>query len=130
MSHSSSHLPGEFYHFKDIRTLNPDVSDEILLPPERLGEASKYIVDDLQRDLLLFHGEPVGVDLPTSVVMRVKETEPPMSVTSATSHSKPAIMEGPARLETGLVVRVPPFIAPGDWIRVNTANGEYVERIA
>lgn len=95
--------------------------------PEVLGEAGKYIVDGLQLDLLLLNGEPVAVDLPESVVMRVKETEAPKI--GPASHYKPATMEGPARIETGLVVRVPPFIAPGDRIRVNTANGEYIERV-
>lgn len=66
-----------------------------------LGEASKYIVDGLQLDLLLLNGEPVGVDLPPSVVMRVKDVE------MSGRHWR-ATMEGPARLETGLVVEVPP----------------------
>ena len=118
---------GEFYHFKDPGVQDPDTPDELMLPPEALGEASKYIVDGLQLDLLLLNGEPVAVDLPESVAMRVKETEMP-KVGSA-SHYKPATMEGPARMETGLVVKVPPFISPGDWIRVNTASGEYSGRV-
>jgi len=118
---------GEFYHFKDPSVQDPDTPDELMLPPEALGEASKYIVDGLQLDLLLLNGEPVAVDLPESVAMRVKETEMP-KVGSA-SHYKPATMEGPARMETGLVVKVPPFISPGDWIRVNTSSGEYSGRV-
>ncbi len=118
---------GAFYHFKDPSVQDPDTPDELLFPPERLGEASKYIVDGLQLDLLLFNGEPVAVDLPESVVMRVKETEMPK--VGPGSHYKPATMQGPARTETGLVVLVPPFISPGDWIRVNTANGEYSGRV-
>ncbi len=113
---------GEFYHFRDT-----DTQDEMMLPSEILGEALKYIGDNLQLYLLLLNGEPVAVDLPESVVMRVKETE--MSKGGAGSHYKPATMEGPARIATGLVVLVPPFISPGDWIRVNTANGEYRERV-
>jgi elongation factor P len=113
---------GEFYHFMDT-----DSQDEIMLPAEVLGEARKYIVDNLQLDLLLLNDEPVAVDLPESVVMRVKETEMPK--VAAGSHYKPATVEGPARIETGLVVLVPQFISPGDWIRVNTANGEYIERV-
>ncbi len=113
---------GEFYHFLEI-----DTQDEIMLPAEVLGEARKYIVDNLQLDLLLLNDEPVAVDLPESVVMRVKETAMPMA--AAGSHYKPATVEGPARIETGLVVLVPQFISPGDWIRVNTSNGEYIERV-
>src|SRR5579864_5173627 len=118
---------GELYHFVESGVLDPDTPDEIMLTAETLGEASKYIIDDLQLELLLLNGDPVGVELPESVVMRVKETEP--VVIGVRGHHKPATMEGPAHLETGLVVQVPWFISPGDWIRVNTANGEYIERI-
>ena len=113
---------GDFYHFMDT-----DTQDEISVPVEMLGEARKYIVDNLQLDLLLLNDEPVAVDLPESVVMRVKETEIPKVGTE--SHYKHATVEGPARIETGLVVLVPQFISPGDLIRVNTRNGEYMERV-
>lgn len=53
---------GELYHFADTGILDPDTPDEIMLPSEMLGKASKYIVDDLQLDLFLLHSEPVGVD--------------------------------------------------------------------
>ena len=114
---------GEFYHF-----LETDTQDETMIPAGLLGEARKYIVDNLQLDLLLLNGEPVAVELPAeSVVMRVKETEIPKVGTE--SHYKHATVEGPARIETGLVVLVPQFISPGDLIRVNTRNGEYMERV-
>ena len=113
---------GELYHFAETGILDPDTPDEIMLPAEMLGKASKYIVDGLQLDLFLLNGEPIGVDLPPSVVMRVKDVE-------MSGHYWHATMEGPARLETGLVVLVPSFISPGDWIRVNTENGEYMERV-
>ncbi|SRR6266566_4955044 len=114
---------GEFYHF-----LETDTQDETMIPAGLLGEARKYIVDNLQLDLLLLNGEPVAVELPAeSVVMRVKETET-LKVGTA-SHYKHVTVEGPARIETGLVVLAPQFISPGDRIRVNTANGEYMERV-
>jgi elongation factor P len=121
-----SYWDGESYHFLSPGVLNPDEPDEIILPPEKLGEARKYIVDNLQLDLLLLNNEPVAVDVPESVMMHVKETEPAVG---AADRYKRAIMEGPARLETGLAVRVPSFISPGDWIRVRTANGDYIERV-
>ncbi|MGZ3629155.1 MAG: elongation factor P [Ktedonobacteraceae bacterium] len=113
---------GELYHFAETGILDPDIPDEMMLPAEMLGKASKYIVDELQLELFLLNDEPVGVDLPPSVVMRVKDVE-------MSGHYWHATMEGPARLETGLVVLVPSFISPGDWIRVNTENGEYMERV-
>jgi elongation factor P len=105
---------------------DPDAEDEIILSPETLGEARKYIVDNLQLDLLLLNDEPVGVELPESIVMRVLETD---AAVSPESHYRHARMQGPARLDTGLIVLVPPFISPGDLIRVSTANGEYLERV-
>lgn len=112
---------GAWYHFRVS-----DTQEEIMLSLELLGEARKYLVDNLQLEVLLLNGAPVAIDLPASVVMRIKETA--MPTVGAGSHYKHAIMEGPARLATGLVVLVPPFLASGDWIRVNTANGDYIER--
>ncbi|GHO88591.1 elongation factor P [Dictyobacter formicarum] len=117
-----THWDGEFYHFADIGSDNPDDPDEFQLPPEMLGKASKFIVDELQLNMLVLNSEPVGVELPPSVIMRVKSVD-------MVGRYWRAIMEGPARLETGLVVMVPPIISPGDLIRVNTENGEYMERI-
>ncbi len=110
---------GEFYHFIDT-----DTEGEFAILPEMLGEARKYIVDHLQLDLLFLNGEPVAIELPESVVMRVKEIELP-----EVGDSRRVTVEGPARIDIGLIVRVPRFISPGDWIRINTANGEYIERV-
>ena len=119
---------GELYHFMPLDTgTDPDAQDEIMLSPEALGDARKYIIDNLRLDLLLLNEEPVGVELPASIVMRVKETEMPK--VGSESHYKHATVEGPARIETGLVVLVPQFISPGDLIRVSTSKGEYMERI-
>ena len=118
---------GELYHFVPLDTgTDPDAQDEIMLSPQALGDARKYIIENLQLDLILLNEEPVGVELPESIVMRVLEID---SVASADSHYKLARMEGPARLDTGLLVLVPPFISPGDLIRVSTSKGEYMERV-
>src|SRR5437763_4673950 len=108
---------GELYHFAETGILDPDTPDEFLLSSEMLGKASKYIVDGLQLDLFLLNDEPVGVDLPASVVMRVKDVE-------MSGHYWHATMEGPARLETGLVVLVPPNLSPGLLIRANYEYGD------
>ena len=92
---------GEFYHF-----LDNDTQDETLIPPETLGEARKYIIDDLQLDVLLLYDEPVAVELPESVVMRVNATNP---IVGTESHYKHVTLEGPARTD-GLVVLAPQFI--------------------
>jgi elongation factor P len=118
---------GQLYHFVPLDTgTDPDAQDDITLSPEALGEARKYIIDGLQLDLLLLNGEPVGVELPESIVMRVRDTDAGVNPASERKHAR---MEGPARLDTGLLVLVPPFISPGDLIRVSTSSGEYMERV-
>lgn len=118
---------GELYHFVPLDTgTDPDAQDEIMLSPEALGDARKYIIDNLQLDLLLLDEEPIGVELPASIVMQVLETDAAVNPDSDHKHAR---MEGPARLDTGLIVLVPPFISPGDLIRVNTSNGKYMERV-
>ena len=70
-----------------------------------------------------FHNErPIGVQLPPSVVLTITETEPTLKGATATGSFKPATCE------TGLVVQVPPFVAQGEKIKINTDSGEYIER--
>jgi len=69
-----------------------------------------------------YDGKPVGIELHSSVDLEVVETEPSFKGASVSNGMKPA------KLETGLVVNVPPFISAGDRIRVNTAEGTYQER--
>jgi elongation factor P len=70
-----------------------------------------------------FYGsEPVGIELPQTVDLKVVETVPGIKGATASNQIKPAT------LETGLVVQVPPFINTGDMIRVNTETGEYLAR--
>ncbi|MBE3557982.1 MAG: elongation factor P [Ktedonobacteraceae bacterium] len=115
---------GEFYHFMLMDT---ESQEEIIVSPQIAGEARKYIVDNLQVNLLLLNGEPVTIELPESVVMRVKEVEMPKVGTA--SHYRHATVEGPAHTDSNLSVLVPQFISAGDLIRVNTSTGEYIERV-
>ena len=71
---------------------------------------------------MLCEGQPLSVELPEKLVLRVEYTEPGFKGDTATGGTKPA------RTETGLVVQVPLFVLIGDQIRVNTTTGAYVER--
>ena len=69
------------------------------------------------------HGdEVVGVDLPVTVTLQVTDTEPGLKGDTASGATKPATME------TGLVAQVPLFINPGDLVKIDTRNGNYIER--
>ena len=81
-----------------------------------------YLIDDIEFNLIRFEEEPLSVEPPEKVVLRVTYTEPGFKGDTATGGTKPATTEA------GLVVQVPLFITTGDLIRVNTSSGAYVER--
>src|SRR5205823_5695316 len=108
---------GDQYHFMDTSSF-----DDIVLTEAQLGDAKNYLIDNLELDIVLYNEEPLSVELPEKLVLRVTYTEPGFKGDTATGGSKPATTE------TGLVVQVPLFISIGDQIRINTTTGAYVER--
>jgi len=108
---------GDSYYF-----MNTANFEQISLHQETVGDRSSYLVPDVMLKVEFFEGRPVDIELPPTVDLKVVETEPGIKGGSATNVTKPA------KLETGLVVQVPPFIGEGEKIRVDTAEGKYVER--
>jgi len=106
------------YHFMDTSTY-----DDIVLTTAQLGEAKDYLIDNLDLDIVRYNDEPISVELPEKIVLRVTYTEPGFKGDTATGGNKPATTE------TGLVVQVPLFVTTDDLIRVNTSTGAYVERV-
>ena len=87
-----------------------------------LGDAVDYLIPQLKVEIEFYEGKPMGVELPATVDMTVMETEPGLKGSTVSNVTKPA------KMETGLVVQVPPFINEGEKIRVSTAEGTYQER--
>ena len=81
-----------------------------------------YVIPESTVDMDWYDGEPVGVELPPSVDLKVVETAPGIKGATASAQRKPAT------LETGLVVQVPSFIEEGETVRVGTEDGSYLER--
>ena len=106
------------YHFMDISTF-----EDIVLSEKQLGDANKYLIDNLELDIVRYNDEPISVELPEKIVLRITYTEPGFKGDTATGGNKPATTE------TGLVVHVPLFVTTDDLIRVNTSTGAYVERV-
>jgi elongation factor P len=102
--------------------MNTQTYDQISLSQELLGDAVNYLLPNSQLSVGFYQGEPIGITPPQTVNLKVVETEPSLKGATATSQNKPAT------LETGLVVQVPPFVGPGDVIRVDTSDGKYIER--
>ena len=86
------------------------------------ADAAEFLIDDLEVQVTLYKGNPVSVTLPPHVVVQVVETEPGVKGDTATNVTKPAT------LSTGATVPVPLFINEGEWIRVDTREGKYLER--
>ena len=108
---------GEDFHF-----MNTETYEQIHLAKEVLGEGANYLIPNVLIKVEFYEGKPVGVELPATVDMTVVETEPGLKSATASNVSKPA------KMETGLVVQVPPFINAGEKIRVETTEGKYLER--
>jgi elongation factor P len=108
---------GDDYYF-----MNPTDFEQTILKSEMLGDAVEYLTPNIQIQISYIDGQPVGIDLPTYVELTVVETEPGLKSATASSVTKPA------KMETGLVVQVPPFINEGEKIRVDTSEGTYMSR--
>ena len=108
---------GDSYHFMNTATY-----DQVHLHKDVLGDRALFLVPDVMLKVVYFEGRPVDVELPATVDLKVIETEPGIKGGSATNVTKPA------KMETGLVVNVPPFINEGETVRVDTAGGTYLER--
>jgi len=105
------------YHF-----MNTENYEQIHLSKEILGDATDYLIPDMNVKIEFHDGRPLGINLPDTVDLKVTDTEPGIQKATASSVMKPATME------TGLIVHVPPFINIGEKIKVNTAEGTYVSR--
>jgi elongation factor P len=108
---------GEYFYF-----MNTADYEQMHLTKDILGDAVSYLIPQLHVNVEFYEGKPISVELPATVDMTVVETEPGIKGASVSNVTKPA------KMETGLVVQVPPFITEGEKIRVNTAEGTYQER--
>ena len=109
---------GDSFHFMDTNTY-----EQIHLDAEVLGDNANYILPEMVITMEFYGDEPVGIELPISVDLKVVDTTPGINRATASAQVKPAT------LETGLVIQVPPFVNEGDRVRVNTETGEYQARV-
>lgn len=96
--------------------------DQISISQDTLGDGSKWLLENMLIEVLMFQGNILGIELPNFVELTVVETEPGVKGDTATGATKQA------RLETGVSVQVPLFINEGDRLRIDTRTGQYMER--
>jgi elongation factor P len=106
------------YHFMDVESY-----EQLALPAERIGEDKNYLTENLVAGLSIYNDEPLALELPVTVDLRIEYTEPGFKGDTATGGTKMAT------LETGLRVNVPLFVVTDDIVRVDTRTGQYLERV-
>ena len=108
---------GKEYNLMDMETY-----DQTTMTAEELGDAVKYLKENMILHVLVFQEKYIGVEMPTSVELEVTETSPGIKGDTASGGSKPATME------TGAIVQVPFFINVGDVLQIDTRTGNYIKR--
>jgi len=103
--------------FMDSKTF-----EQFSIPAAILGDAKWYLLENEEYQLFFLENEPLSVDLPSSVVLKVVSTEPVVRGDTVANITKPA------KLQTGLIVKVPPFVKEGDSVKVDTRSNAYLER--
>lgn len=109
---------GENYCFMDQTSF-----EQIFVDGDVVGDLSKFLPDNLVVSVLFFSERPVDITLPNFVELEVTETDPGHKGDTATGATKPAT------LSTGAIINVPLFVEQGEVLKVDTRNGEYVERV-
>lgn len=108
---------------EDLVFMDTQTYDQMPLPREVLGDAVKWLKENIEVDVLFWRGKPVNIELPAFIEAVVTQCDPGLKGDTASGATKPAT------LETGAVVQVPLFIKEGETLRVDTRSGAYVERV-
>jgi elongation factor P len=97
--------------------------EQIPFTPAQVGDARKFLKENLEVSVVFWRGQPIGLELPSFIEASVTRCDPGMKGDTASGATKPAT------IETGATLQVPLFIKEGDVLRVDTRTGEYVERL-
>jgi len=119
-----SEFPAQFlYRQQDTFVfMNTSNYEQYELPIEQVGDAWKFLKEGLECTMMVYNNIPLTVTPPNHVVLRVEYCEPTAKGNTATNVQKPV------KLETGAEIGAPAFVNTGDWLRVDTRTGEYIER--
>jgi elongation factor P len=108
----------DLYYFMDTETF-----EQLPLNKDQIADALPYLVEQTPVELVLYEDQPISIEIPLNVELKVVGTDPGFKGDTATGGTKPAT------LETGLLVQVPLFVNVGETIRVDTRAGEYQARV-
>ena len=119
LTHELQYLYSDAHHF---HFMNNETYEMLMMDEDALGEAAQWLVPEMVLQVEFYGSQPIGVQLPSTLDLKVAETEPSMSGATKTAMTKPA------KLENGVTVQVPAFIEVGELIRVDPREGKYLER--
>ena len=108
---------------QDFVFMDAQSGEQIHVSGEKIGDDAKWLSDGMNIDVTLFNGLPIGVSLPPHVVLQITKCEPGVKGDTASGATKPATVS------TGAVVNVPLFVQENEWIKIDTADGKYIERV-
>jgi elongation factor P len=103
--------------------MDTETYDQLPFSQEQVGDARKYLTENIDVSVLFWNGKPINIDLPPFIESEIVKCDPGMKGDTAQGGTKPATVE------TGAVVTVPLFLKEGERIRIDTRTGEYVERV-
>lgn len=109
---------GEEFHF-----MNNANYEQVALKKPQMDNADAFLYENLEVDMLFFNGQPIGLTLPNFVELEITQSDPGIKGDTASNTTKPAT------LSTGYIVQVPLFVEEGEWVKVDTRSGDYVERV-
>ncbi len=106
----------------EVTFMDAQTYEQISVSVDSLGDAKFYLLENQEYQVLFLDGQAISVDLPSSVILEVTKTEPAVRGDTVSNVTKPATVQ------TGYVVKVPPFVKEGDKIKIDTRTGEYLSR--
>jgi len=109
---------GTDFVFMDVAT-----GEQITVPGDKIGDDSRWLSDGMNVDVTIFKGLAIGISLPSHVVLQIVSSEPGVKGDTASGATKPATVS------TGATVNVPLFVQEGEWIKIDTTDGKYLERV-
>lgn len=107
----------------DFVFMDANTGEQINVPGDKIGDDARWMSDGMSVDVTLFNGQPIGVSLPAHVVLQIVSSEPGVKGDTASGATKPATVS------TGATVNVPLFVQEGEWVKIDTTDGKYLERV-
>ena len=103
--------------------METSTGDQLHVMKDKVTDEVRFLSEGLDVEVTIYNGVAIGIDLPPSVVLQITESEPGIKGDTASGATKPA------KVSTGAVVNVPLFIKEGEWVKVDTRTGDYLERV-